>query len=366
MKKVFKVVIWITLVITALVGLAALTAERCHEKEIIDDVVSELILSPQRDKYLVIQGDLITLRDAKTDQVLAKTGRKTREREITWYHGWVNNDELAVVMIDFKNNMHGIFSTQEFKQFTPLEVFGENIKTYNSPSYERMVFQNVNDNKIFIQYKNGEKWDTGLAFKMEGFSWSNSDKYLFLTQDDDAQYLLNTKMKKSIKINKFSGVWAPTKDLYGGVLSLFNPETLQFTQLNSEGIDIYNVTDFIWSPNSEYMLTNCCDELFISSVGEPDTAPRHLIKLEKDGYFCKDFAWTKDLKSVLGVYHKPTTLNFLKPIDYYAFKVEIATGKTKKIYLNGMPSGTMAWIDDDTLIYQDGLGRALVKAKLRW
>lgn len=272
MKKVFKVVIWITLVITALVGLAALTAERCHETEIIDDVVSELILSPQRDKYLVIQGDLITLRDAKTDLVLAKTGRKNREREITWYHGWVNNDEFGIALID-KNKIYGTYTTSDFKNYKLLNEIKKDIAREYSKSFKRHIIQHENTRKIYVQYENYEKWDTGLAFPLKGGDWSNDDRYVFLTQDKDTQFLLDTKRKTSVKLREFSGEWAPTKDLFRAGFSIFNPKTLESTDLCIYG---YNIDDYIWSPDSEHILLVGFDELYLSSVKDPSTPPKLL------------------------------------------------------------------------------------------
>lgn len=288
---------------------------------------------PKREKYLILYGNDALIFDAKTDKLLIKGSIKTNEREITDFVKWLNDDELVVVVNHHTTNIFGRFKTSDFKDFQLIEKIEKTIKRRYSNSYNKQLVQKNNDKKIVIQYENGETWDTGLAFEFTGFCWSNDDRYLQVSNDNE-EYLIDTVTKTTRKTYLMSSNWAPTKNLLMFMgHSVYDPETQEVTYINRSGIPQNSIDTRIWSPNSEKILIATGKELFVSNINIPEVPPKKLLKVDEPSYLEEKFFWSKDGRSLFGIYQR-TARNIVKPLDFIAFKINLVTGKVQEVYLN--------------------------------
>ena len=328
--------------------------------------VSSIRLSPNRDKGLYYYGGDFFVMDIKSEETLFKGPVKGKSREIVLDNniGWVNNEEILFVIKDYRNEKFEEHITKDLVNFTKIPQVKNGSQEYSN-SYKKSLYLSENDKTLIIKYENGELWDTNLIFDRKHVfdDWSNDDKFVFISAKK-TQYLINTENKRIFKMTEpIYGEWAPTKNVYFTKGRLFYPETMKFLNLRLNNINDGFQIGFHWSPDSRYILIKTSSETYILDTNCPKEVPKHLFRIK--GCFDEEFSWSADMKSVFFLYHN-TGFSILKPVDFYVAKVDIATGKTKKLFIDGLLYHGFYWVDDNTIYYEIDHTSGLFKSKLKW
>lgn len=290
---------------------------------------------------------------------------------------WYDNNNLKVSIKDKETGIFGEYFTSDFENFQLMLKLKEEppLKStqYISERVTKVAFTD-NKDRVLIKYKNGEVWDTGLRYPDMAFGWSNDDKYAFgLTKEKE--YVINTEKKEINLLNKYTspGVWAPTKNLYAfyaGDTSrgfkekgfyIFNAEDLSFTKLKSGDLKSFKI--FIWSPNSRYLLVTRVSEMYLFDVENPSKHPKTLVSFKNN--IDSRIKWSDDSKYIYFLFSN-TTMNIIKPSIFYVAKLNIETGKMKKIFIDALLYRKFYWINDNLVYYTIDNEKGLLKSKLDW
>ena len=329
---------------------------------------SVIAVSPDQKKFLAVRDGEYLIMDSQTEKVLIKQPRKFNSRHII-SRTWVNNQELGFHVFGSKENDYDYqyYLTRDLKNFKL--IYRKDRKSIiefvlESPNFQNFAYQNKSNQEWVVEDRNGSKWHTGLSLTITGAGWSNDDRYLELSNEEE-QYLLDTKLKKIVKLDKrFSGKWAPTKNIYGFFADhhsrgffdnnfyLFDPQKLSFTRFAWRNIlDAY---DFYWAPDNKSIAFDHAGEIFIINVQNPQDPPYKAQALESDGAVASSIVWTTDCQSIAYLTRTPTRLLFIlffKPAKYHLVKLNVKTGKFKKIYINDIPK-EVCWIGGNILYYK--------------
>ena len=344
-------------------------------QKIYDDGVNYFRLSPNQDKLLIVTKQKeILIYDIATQKICFNTRENDDEFLITDID-WYNNSTFLVARKVNRSNLRGRFLTEDFKTFIMFHELKEEQKVYFSKKYKKILLQDVNTNKIFVKYENGEIWDLDLHFKFTGISWSNDDRYLFLS-DGKSNYLLNTDKRIIHELDKdFSGYWALNKNIYAFTTNLgaynfkdhglyiFNPDDLSFTKFNTDGMQTGG--RLIWSPDSKYIALVNVKGIFIFDTQNPQALGKELFNRTNEELSEKYADWSVDSKFILALYGVRTP-NPYQPRIYYVTKIDIATGRVWRIRLKEEPDFKFIWVDNDTIIYRPAFGEGLYRTDLNW
>jgi hypothetical protein len=140
-------------------------SKKCETTMLFDDV-SQVILSPERDKCLFRRENEVFIMDTRTEEILYKGNLKTAKWEITDLD-WLNDEELIAVMKVFPSNRFEKHKTKDLVNYNFSYAYHDGIKLRFSNSYTKRIFQDSKDKKIIVQYESGEIWDTGSFFNFQ-------------------------------------------------------------------------------------------------------------------------------------------------------------------------------------------------------
>lgn len=330
-------------------------------------------ISPKHDKFLATKDGYYLILDAQSEKVLLKEKVNFFGPDISDCK-WINDHELVFEIFDGQNNE--FYLTRDLKHFTLIykksyEIITEFIRS--SPNYQKFAYQNKTKEWI-IDYRTKDSWNTGLIFKITGYSWSNDGRYLKLS-NDKIQYLLDTKLKKVIKLDKkFSGEWAPSKNLYAFFAErhslgfsengfyIFNPDKLIYNRINTPGPSFDHTES--WSPNSQYYAVDYGKYVYIVNLKKPNLPPQKIISFDNHTSVSGELFWSTDSQNLLFL-TRTTAYNIFKPADYHVVKVNLKTGKVKKFYIQGMVNSSF-WMDSNILYYTLDHTEGLFRLKLNW
>ena len=330
------------------------------------------IVSPGKGKFITEQGDRVLLVNAKNSRIIKKKKNEVDERIILSYI-WINNEEIAVKTKTMESTK--IYLTKDFNNYKLINEYKSGQYAFTSPDFRTVVLKQDNQ-ELVIQFAKGDIWHTGIV-GINGYSWSNDGVYLMISTAN-GKYLINTYAQLIKKIDKkFAGEWAPTENKYvfytnwdfrgfeERCLYLFDPETLVFSKVNLAGVDYVN--SYVWSPNSQYIAIKDYDSIFIVSTRNPQDPPSKIHEFEENENMDKfsGLNWTKDSKGITFVSHKPGW-RITKPMNFYANKVDIETGKSKQVYIAGRLYDKIYWADDNVLYYELDHKKGLFRKKLPW
>jgi hypothetical protein len=331
------------------------------------------IVSPGKGKFITKQGEKVLIVNAKNGRKIIKRKNIVDDHKILRYR-WLNNDEVLVETSDLKYT--NAYKTKDFRRYELINKIKHGRLSRISPDYRKFLFQDDNG-ELAIEHSNGLIWKTGLVMELTGYDWSNDGRYIRVLNEDE-QSIIDTNNQYVNKMDKrFSGYWAPTRNIHAfytnsrsrgfekNCFYLFEPETVSYMEVNLTGID--RVKSYVWSQDSEYIAIMDWKSIFVIKTKNPHEPPKKIYDFEEHESVASfsGLNWTKDSKGITFVSHKLGRF-VTKPMNFYATKVNIETGESKKVYIDGLLYEDIYWADDNVLYYELDHKKGLFRKKLPW
>ena len=371
-------------------------------------------ISPNRDKMFIFQsfenGDRnVILYDTNTKKRSILNSYKVKENINSEFIGWYDNERYMIK--EAEEGLTKYLLTKDFSKYDVLYTLPDGLyeelssdgkklvmlRSYVelSPDGKKLIIQDDKDKKLILYEDGKEVWSTNQYYDRYLISWSDDGRYAILTEkirekdissagsqliteiktpDVDGLFLFDTVNKTIVKMSDYSGesigIWAPNKGVFidstNDGYDLYDVEKQRREKLELNDINPYLVEDLLWSPDERYIAVIAMDAIYTYDTLAEQNPLKLLFKVNENTSIDKyKIRWAEDSKHILFTISQ-TTLNWLKPEDYYVAKVDINSGKIKKRFIKAsLNDDLFRWLNENEVIYTLDENK-LYRTKLIW